>query len=50
LEVGSQAAYDDIDVQIIEDYVDWWRKKLAKRHQFRPIPHNQRLFRDGFDA
>ncbi len=50
LEVGSQAAYDDIDVQIIENYADWWRTKLAKRHQFRPIPSDHRLFRVGLEA
>jgi predicted O-linked N-acetylglucosamine transferase (SPINDLY family) len=47
LEVGSQTGYDDIDVQIIEDYAAWWRKKLDQRHQFRPIPSDHRLFRDG---
>jgi len=50
LEVGSQAAYDDIDVQIIEDYAGWWRQKLAKYNQFRPIPPDHRLFGDGPEA
>jgi predicted O-linked N-acetylglucosamine transferase (SPINDLY family) len=50
IEVGSQTIYDDIDVQIIEDFAGWWREKLDKRHQFRPIPPDHRLFRDGIDA
>jgi predicted O-linked N-acetylglucosamine transferase (SPINDLY family) len=50
LEVGSQIAYDDIDVQIIEDYAGWWRQKLAARYQFRPIARDHRLFGDGPSA
>jgi predicted O-linked N-acetylglucosamine transferase (SPINDLY family) len=50
MEVGAQAAYDDVDVQIIEDYAGWWRQKLAKRHQFRPIPPDHRLFGNEPDA
>jgi predicted O-linked N-acetylglucosamine transferase (SPINDLY family) len=47
MEVGCQTSYDDSDVQIIEDYAGWWKKRLAKRDQIRPIPPDRRFFGNG---
>jgi predicted O-linked N-acetylglucosamine transferase (SPINDLY family) len=47
MEVGSQTSYDDMDVQVMEDYDGWWQEKLAKRHQFRPMTPDRRFFMTG---
>jgi predicted O-linked N-acetylglucosamine transferase (SPINDLY family) len=44
LEVGSQVKHDEIEVQTIQNYAEWWREKLALRHKFRPIPADRRLW------
>jgi predicted O-linked N-acetylglucosamine transferase (SPINDLY family) len=43
LDVGNQVNRDAIEVQTIPDYLDWWRKKLALRHRYRPVAHDRRL-------
>lgn len=43
LEVGNQMNHDNLEVQAIPDYHDWWRERLAQRHRFRPIPRDHRL-------
>jgi predicted O-linked N-acetylglucosamine transferase (SPINDLY family) len=47
MEVGSQTSYDDVDMQIVEDYAGWWKERLSKRDQFRPISHDRRFFGNG---
>ena len=44
LEVGAAINHDDIEVQAIKDYRGWWRENLAKRHAYRPIPLDRRLW------
>jgi len=44
LEVGTQIDHDEIEVQTIEDYQEWWRSLLLRRHRRRPIPPDRRLF------
>jgi predicted O-linked N-acetylglucosamine transferase (SPINDLY family) len=46
LEVGSQVKHDEMEVQTIENYRDWWVEQLLHRHQFRPIQLDHRLVTD----
>ena len=48
-EVGSQVNHEEIEVQTIKDYEHWWLEKLARRHQFRPIPADRRLIRNALE-
>ena len=43
LEVGTQIQHEELEVQTLKDYPAWWRENLARRHQIRPIPPDQRL-------
>ncbi len=47
LEVGNELNHDDIEVQTIEDYANWWHDRLTKRHKFRPIDPDGRLSQLG---
>lgn len=47
LEVGNQVDPEAAEVQSIDDYHAWWRRRLAERHRFRPIPHDHRLLRSS---
>ncbi|GAB7082406.1 O-linked N-acetylglucosamine transferase, SPINDLY family protein [Megalodesulfovibrio paquesii] len=46
LEVGSQVNHEDIEIQCLPDYHDWWTQQLARRHQYRPLAHDSRLVAD----
>jgi predicted O-linked N-acetylglucosamine transferase (SPINDLY family) len=43
LEVGSEVDHDELEVQTVKDYRNWWLEKLARRHKFRPINPDRRL-------
>ena len=45
LDVGSGHAHDRTEVQAIEDYEGWWREQLARRHRYREIPSDNRLWK-----
>jgi predicted O-linked N-acetylglucosamine transferase (SPINDLY family) len=45
LEVGRQVKHEEIEVQTIADYHSWWRDNMTKRHQFRPIPRDNRIWK-----
>lgn len=47
LEVGVQLNHDDIEVQTIKDYAEWWQNRLLKRHKVRPIEPDSRLLKLG---
>ncbi|HWK47079.1 MAG TPA: O-linked N-acetylglucosamine transferase [Stellaceae bacterium] len=47
LEVGSEQNHDEVEVQAIKDYRAWWRDNLARRHEFRPIPPDSRLWTEA---
>ena len=44
LEVGIAQDYDAFETLAVKDYAAWWRAKLARRHAFRPIAPDQRLW------
>jgi predicted O-linked N-acetylglucosamine transferase (SPINDLY family) len=44
LEVGVQVKHEEVEVQSIDDYRGWWREQLARRHAFRPLARDHRLF------
>ena len=46
LEVGGGHNHDQVEVQSIGDYQGWWRGMLAKRHRYRAIPADHRLWRE----
>ena len=43
-EVAMTHDHDAEEVQAIVDYEGFWREKLAKRHAYRPIPYDNRLW------
>ena len=43
-EVAMTHDHDAEEVQAIVDYEGFWREKLAKRHVYRPIPYDNRLW------
>ncbi|MFT3830409.1 MAG: hypothetical protein QM691_11970 [Opitutaceae bacterium] len=43
LEVGAQLDHEEIDVQAIDDYHQFWRERLLRRHAFRPLSPDRRL-------
>ena len=45
LEVGNQVDREETEVQSIADYQGWWRERLTKRHNFRPIAPDRRFAR-----
>lgn len=44
LEVGIGHDHDAAEVMAIADYRAWWRERLARRHRFRPIAQDHRLW------
>ncbi len=50
LEVGVEEDYDSLEVQSIEDYPAWWLEKLARRHAYRPIGPDRRLWTEQASA
>ena len=44
LEVAMTHDHDAVEIQAIVDYEGFWREKLAKRHAYRPIPYDNRLW------
>jgi predicted O-linked N-acetylglucosamine transferase (SPINDLY family) len=42
-EVGCTINHEEIEVQTLHDYRNWWTEQLAERHKFRPIPADHRL-------
>ncbi|HYD65852.1 O-linked N-acetylglucosamine transferase [Azospirillum sp.] len=44
LEVGIQHDHEETDVQSVKDYRAWWTGKLARRHAYRPITPDARLW------
>jgi hypothetical protein len=47
LEVGSRTEHETVEVQAIEDYLGWWRGRLAERSRYRPIEPDRRLVQRG---
>ena len=45
LEVASQLNHEGIDVQSTTDYHGWWREKLRRRHEVRPMAGDGRMWR-----
>jgi predicted O-linked N-acetylglucosamine transferase (SPINDLY family) len=43
LEVGSEVVHDALEIQTVADYHGFWREKLAKRHEHRPVERDDRL-------
>lgn len=43
LEVGAPLDHEEIEVQAIDDYHEFWRERLLRRHAHRPIPTDRRL-------
>jgi predicted O-linked N-acetylglucosamine transferase (SPINDLY family) len=46
LEVGGHVNNDEVEVQTIEDYSQWWLDRLAARHAHRPVYPDHRLIQD----
>ena len=44
LDVGIQQDYDEEEILAIKDYKSWWQAKLARRHTFRPIAADRRMW------
>ena len=44
LELGLAFDHDAVEVQTVGDYRGLWRERLARRHAFRPIPHDHRMW------
>ena len=47
LEIGSSVDHDGLEVQALGDYRKWWLEQLEKRHAYRPIAPDRRLFTPG---
>ena len=47
LEVGVEQDHDAMEVLAIGDYAAWWLAKLARRHAFRPIASDRRLWTEA---
>lgn len=47
LEVGIEQDYDAFEVLGLKDYHAWWRDKLARRHAYRPIALDRRLWTEA---
>ncbi len=43
-DVALSHDHDAVEVQAIADYEGFWRDMLAKRHAYRPIPYDDRLW------
>ncbi len=44
LEVAMSHDHDAEEVQAIVDYEGFWKDRLAKRHAYRPVPYDNRLW------
>ncbi|CAM3120356.1 O-linked N-acetylglucosamine transferase, SPINDLY family protein [Asticcacaulis taihuensis] len=44
-EMGLLHDHEAVEVQTIADYKGFWREKLAKRHAYRPVPFDNRLWK-----
>lgn len=44
LDVGIEPDQDEFEALALEDYSGWWRDRLARRHRFRPIGPDRRLW------
>lgn len=44
LDVGARVDHDETDLVTVKDYEGWWHDMLAKRHRFRRIPADNRLW------
>ncbi len=44
LEVGIKADHDEVEALALADYAGWWRERLARRHRFRPIAPDHRMW------
>lgn len=42
-ELGCEFEHEEVEVQEIPDYSDWWVERLQKRHQFRPVQRDSRM-------
>lgn len=47
LEVGIEQDYDEVETLTVKDYHAWWRDKLARRHAYRPIAPDRRLWTEA---
>ena len=47
LEVGVEQDHDAVEVLAIGDYAAWWLAQLARRHAFRPIAPDRRLWTEA---
>lgn len=43
-EIGCQQDYEREEIQTVKDYRAWWVERLARRHCYRPIPPDNRLW------
>jgi hypothetical protein len=43
--MGLLHDHEVVEVQTIADYWGFWQEKLAKRHAYRPVAHDQRLWK-----
>jgi predicted O-linked N-acetylglucosamine transferase (SPINDLY family) len=50
LEVGAQLDHEEIDMQAIDDYHEFWRERLLRRHAVRAIPPDDRMIAAGIFA
>ncbi|MGZ3305353.1 MAG: O-linked N-acetylglucosamine transferase, SPINDLY family protein, partial [Asticcacaulis sp.] len=50
LEVAMMHDHDAVEVQSIADYEGFWRERLARRHAYRPIPYDDRLWTAPVEA
>ena len=44
LEVAATRDHEAVETQGIADYEGWWREGLARRHAYRPIAPDHRLW------
>jgi hypothetical protein len=47
LEIGCAVDHDATEVQVLPDYRKWWLEQLNRRHGYRPIAPDKRLFTAG---
>ena len=47
LEVGNQTDHEAVEVQAMDDYLGYWRDKLAQRSRYRPVEPDRRLIPRG---
>lgn len=42
-EIGCEFKHEEIEVQEVPGYSDWWAERIVERHRFRPIESDRRL-------